>query len=336
MPCFKPLTAYRTDHGEITFAERGAIHSTVILACGQCIGCRLERSRQWAVRCMHEAQMHKFNSFLTLTYADEYLPNRYTLGWKTNSEPIYSGTLSKVDHQKFIKRLRKALGRVKSSSTSSPYLTTLATNAVRPCGPVSAKVRYYLGAEYGTQYGRPHYHICLFGVDFADKKYWMKTPAGSRIYRSPELERLWPFGHSTVGVLNFESAAYTARYVMKKITGDRKEKAYERLDRETGEIIRIEPEYNEPSRRPGIGLSWLEKYTADVYPKGKVIVRGKEANPPRYYDKQIAKWDPDVYELIQHDRHIEGSKRWEDQTDARLKVREEVQAAKLRQLKRNI
>ena len=61
--------------------------------CGQCIGCRLERSRQWAVRCVHEAQMHDDNCFVTLTYDDENLP--------------YGETLVRSDFQKFMKRLIK-------------------------------------------------------------------------------------------------------------------------------------------------------------------------------------------------------------------------------------
>lgn len=65
----------------------------VEVPCGQCIGCRLERSRQWAVRCMHEAQMHRENCFLTLTYAEDPL------------------TLKKRDFQLFMKRLRKFCGQ---------------------------------------------------------------------------------------------------------------------------------------------------------------------------------------------------------------------------------
>ena len=40
------------------------------LSCGQCFGCRLEFSRQWAVRCMHESKMWPDNTFITLTYRD--------------------------------------------------------------------------------------------------------------------------------------------------------------------------------------------------------------------------------------------------------------------------
>jgi len=40
------------------------------VSCGRCIGCRLERGRQWAVRCMHEASLHEDNCFVRLSYAE--------------------------------------------------------------------------------------------------------------------------------------------------------------------------------------------------------------------------------------------------------------------------
>ena len=42
--------------------------------CGQCYGCRLQYSREWANRCMLEASEYSSNFFLTLTYDDEHLP----------------------------------------------------------------------------------------------------------------------------------------------------------------------------------------------------------------------------------------------------------------------
>lgn len=99
MPCYHPLIAYRLASGAVVFVERGDVVSTLELPCGQCIGCRLERSRQWAVRCMHEAQLHRHNAFVTLTYDDSHLP--------------LSGSLVYSDFQLFMKRLRKRLGRVR-------------------------------------------------------------------------------------------------------------------------------------------------------------------------------------------------------------------------------
>lgn len=96
MSCYHPLTAYRQDDGSVSFRETGRTHSTLSLPCGQCIGCRLKRARDWGTRIMHEASMHEFNSFVTLTYDDAHLP------------PL--GGLRYSDFQKFMKRVRKRFG----------------------------------------------------------------------------------------------------------------------------------------------------------------------------------------------------------------------------------
>ena len=67
--------------------------------------------------------------------------------------------------------------------------------------------------------GRPHYHACIFNYDFPDKVPYKVTPQGHVLYVSKQLSRLWPFGFSTIGDLSWQSAAYTARYVMKKRNG---------------------------------------------------------------------------------------------------------------------
>lgn len=96
MPCYHPLKAFRCANGGVVFSElaRYDTVSTLWLPCGRCIGCRLERSRQWAMRCMHEASLHERNSFVTLTYDDDHLP--------------YRGMLEYPAFQLFMKRLRKA------------------------------------------------------------------------------------------------------------------------------------------------------------------------------------------------------------------------------------
>lgn len=320
MPCFKPLTAWRTDDGEITFKERGRIHSQLTLPCGQCRGCRLEKSRQWAMRAVHEAQMHRENSMLTLTYDDEHLPRRYLRGIDANGTPLWSGTLDKLAPSAFMHRLREHQRRRSQNA------------------PSTKKPRFYLAGEYGEKYRRPHYHICLFGHAFLDDRiYLRRSPTGHKLWRSPTLEKLWPFGFSSIGELTFESAAYVARYIMKKQTGDLAKTHYQAIDLETGEILQLEPEFNNMSRRPGLGKSWLDKYTADVYPLGRVVLRGnKISNPPRFYDKKWAEKNPLMNEDLIYRRHIEGKKHWQDQTIERLKVREEVAAAQINQLKRKI
>lgn len=96
MPCFHPAKAYSLASGGISFVERGDVIGDVKLPCGQCLGCRLDRARDWSLRIGHESKLHQANIFLTLTYDDANLPNPPSL--------TYS------DFQLFAKRLRKARG----------------------------------------------------------------------------------------------------------------------------------------------------------------------------------------------------------------------------------
>lgn len=264
MPCYRPLTAWRDGLGTVSFVDRGQ-GDQLLLPCGRCIGCRLERSRQWATRIMFEAQMHEASSFITLTYDDANLPFPPSLRYR--------------DFQLFMKRLRIKYGAV----------------------------RFYMCGEYGESTFRPHFHACLFGLDFSDKVIWSVSPRGDHLYRSPNLERIWPFGISTIGELTFESAAYVARYVLKKITGDLAEEHYSWTDVDTGEVYAREPEFAHMSLRPGIGASWFDKYSDDVYDDHDfVVVNGKTCKPPRYFDKLLRRLDVSrgthEYDLIKSER----------------------------------
>lgn len=298
MPCYHPLSAYQCADGSIVFYESKR-HDTVkslSLPCGQCVGCRLERSRQWAIRCMHEAQMHTENCFITLTYDDAHLPSDRSLHYR--------------DFQLFIKRLRKRYpGR---------------------------RIRYYMAGEYGENFGRPHWHACIFGLDFDDKKLWKRTSANSLLYRSENLELLWPFGYSSIGDVTFESAAYVARYIMKKVTGKNAAEHYQEIDPDTGEITNRTPEFTKMSLKPGIGYEWYKQYTSDVYPHDYVVVRGKKVKPPKYYDKKYKIDNPYEFDELLYIREKSAKLNYADNTLERLAVKEQVAKAKLQKLKRNL
>ena len=298
MPCYHPLSAYQCADGSIVFQERRWFNTvkTLSLPCGQCIGCRLERSRQWAMRCMHEAQLHENNCFITLTYDNTHLPS--------------DGSLHYRDFQLFIKRLRKKFG--------------------------NTRIRYYMAGEYGENFGRPHFHACIFGHDFHDKKLWKRSPSGSMLYRSNDLEVLWPFGYSSIGDVNFESAAYVARYIMKKVTGKNADQHYTTTDPETGEINTRKPEFTKMSLKPGIGYDWYKQYTSDVYPHDYVVVRGKKVKPPKYYDKNYKIQHPYEFDELLYTRQQSAKLHFADNTPERLLVKEQVTKAKLQLLKRNL
>lgn len=151
----------------------------------------------------------------------------------------------------------------------------------------------------------------------------MNDSGSFKMYRSPMLERLWTFGFSMIGDVSFESAAYVARYTLKKVECSRDD--VDRLImRDTGEILR--PEYLTMSRRPGIGTAWFKKFSSDVYPRGKRVVRGRDMRPPRFYDKLFAVGDPIGFETLQYERMKDIDKC--DNTVARLRVKEEVTVAR--------
>lgn len=301
MPCYRPLEGYQAQPGApLLFGGKYSGHELRLVACGQCIGCKLEYSRQWAVRIMHEARMHDWSSFITLTFAGEL--------------SIAQRSLRYEDYQEFQNRLR-AWERRRSRREKRERL----------------KLPYFVAGEYGDDNQRPHFHSVVFGLRFPDMVHLRKSPSGESLYRSETLERLWPHGYSSIGSVTFESAAYVARYTVKKISGVRYVTGwhpYTRADQDTGEIFEVEPEFAHMSLKPGIGATWLDRYWADVYPEGKVVSRGRLANAPTYYNERRRKVAPEEIEDLQLQKLQEGKARFADSSDERLSVREQVARAR--------
>lgn len=290
MPCYGPLTAYfpKLSSGNKKLVFKKSDSETGIglkIPCGKCIGCKLEHSRQWAVRCMHEKRMHSRSAFLTLTYDPANLPP--------------GGTLVKRDLQLFMKRYRKIAG---------------------------TGVRFFACGEYGEKSGRPHYHVLLLNTDFDDRK---PVSSGSEytLYTSKILSSLWTVGSHVIGNVDFNSAAYVARYCTKKITGPAAAAHYKGR----------EPEFLVMSRRPGIGTAYLDKFKSEMYTHDNVIVNGMPSSLPRFYDTKYALLS-DTCEArlavlkIARRRKISRV----DTGTTRLRVREVVTLAKLAQKGRKI
>lgn len=306
MPCFHPLSAFqRVTPGpngkrEVIFSvtRAQAVATTPLtLPCGRCIGCRLDRAKAWALRCAHEATLWSTSSFLTLTYAPEHLPP--------------GGTLVKEDFQKFMKRLRKSLhGR---------------------------RIAYYMCGEYGAKGDRPHYHCILFGEDFLFDREVISRKRGVTLYASPTLTALWGKGFCSIGNVTFQSAAYVARYCLKKVTGEAAENHYARVNVETGEIYQVLPEYNHMSLKPGIGRGWFEAYSEDVYPDDFCIVEGRKVRSPRYYDRLLEQSNPALLERVKSARKAKAKAFAEAHgTPERLAAREKCLSSKLSNLKRSV
>lgn len=289
MPCYYPKSGWRK------VKKNGyEIKEPSVRPCGSCIGCRLDKARDWAVRCVHEASMHKENCFITLTYNDKNLPK--------------DKSINKDELQRFFKRLRKFI--------AYPGTMPLFDNAMRiqyyrkkshpkygqaKVQDVYREIKYYAAGEYGDRLGRPHYHACIFGYAFKDtellfhggykyfKSIFSKTE-GHSLYTSKTLEEIWKNGFVTIGELTLESAGYVARYCMKKING---EKAPDHYGEKT-------PEFAIMSK--GIGKEWYKKYKNDLYPKDYTHINGIRVTAPRYYDNLLAEENPKMLERIKQKR----------------------------------
>lgn len=272
MSCYFPRIVYRSKAGRdpetgnwpVVFdfqnAEPG---TTMVIACGQCTGCRLDKSKEWAIRCLHESKEHKENSFITLTYDNKSLIDSCGM-FDEEYGCITDFTLNKRDFVLFMKKLRNK---------------------------ETGQIRFFHCGEYGDLKNRPHHHALLFGKDFQDKKYEF-TKKGNKLYRSEKLERIWEKGRCLIGEVNFRSAAYVARYQMKKINGVMAEEHYNGR----------QPEYVTMSRNPGLGAVHYAKYGNDYYRKDEVIVNGLKLKPPRYYDKLFDSLGSDELEEIKNER----------------------------------
>lgn len=297
MACNYPVRAYRLSSGEVVFDTKHGydIVGYIKVPCNRCLGCKLEHSRQWAMRCYHEASLYEQNCFITLTYDDDHLPK--------------FGNLHYDHFQKFMKRLRKRFS--------------------------DRKIRYYMAGEYGSKGNRPHFHACLFNLDFPDKKIFKKTRSGSNLFTSEILDDLWQKkGFCTIGQVTFESAAYVARYMMKKQYGPNSNYAYEEIDDETGEVCYKTREFTRMSLKPGIGLTWFQKYNREVFPNDQCIMNGKAVKPPRYYLRKVKESDGELYDRVIFERGEKARKHLDDQTDDRLMVKEKVLKARASMLKR--
>lgn len=301
MPCYHPLTAYKwPDSGngarplhflnkENKLQFKNLTGGKIIkVACGQCIGCRLERSRQWAIRCLHEAQMHDENCFLTLTYDEQKIERLAIFDENEPDKVDYSLSSGKgSDIQKFMKRLRKRYE--------------------------NEKIRFFQCGEYGDKYSRPHHHVCLFGKTFKDV-YPVVLKNGRTVFTSPSVSELWPYGFNTVGEVTFESAAYVARYVTKKLNGEK-----------VNEYDGRAPEFTTMSRRPGIGKRWYDLYESDVRVGDCVVLRGGiKCKPAKYYDSLFDVQNHNEMQKIKIEREKRAGINYWNNTRERLLRREHI------------
>lgn len=318
MPCTKPHTAYRSLTKTNKETGNAIIHfkrpltepvEEVTVNCGSCLACRITRSREWALRCTHESQNWEHNCFITLTINDANLSNakkqceQCPTYERNEYRPCIDGSLCKQDFQLFMKRLRKRFQGYEPIPGTKRY-----------------PIRYFHCGEYGSKLSRPHHHACLFNFNFPDRVQWRGGDISSaarngasvlKLYRSKILEELWPYGFSTIGDVTWQSAAYVARYVTKKMTGDKAAVHYMvgDPDTDTGECRYIEPEFISMSRMPGIGKFWYDQHGEKQYEKDFITHDGNKFPIPAFYDRVFAEKYPERMRQIQKERRLKADER---------------------------
>lgn len=295
MPCYKPLKAFRTPTG-VVFHE---------LSRYDILG-RIDIPCGQCIGC----RMRRASDWeLRIMHEAKSWPDNcfVTLTYARDSLPA-DGSLDHRDWQLFMKRLRKHVER---------------------------PVRFYMCGEYGDLNQRPHFHACLFNVDFrSDRVQAGKSASGALFFESATLSRLWGLGRCSVQDLTKETASYCARYVMKKALGKASDDIAAMRATDDGVIRR--PEYAAMSLKPGIGFDWFKKYGSDVYPHDYVVAGGTKRRPPRYYDRLLERADRETMEDVAFAREERARVHFADNTDDRLRVREAVHLAGVSNLKRSL
>lgn len=203
--------------------------------CGHCVACRLNKQRDKKIRIMHEASNYDKKVFLTLTYNDEHLPSDLSL--------------QKKDVQDFLKRFRKRLE--------------------------PTKIRYFACGEYGDQFGRPHYHLIIFGVDVHDSRVFKELHYDIHKKHYQCHCPAWEFGFCTVAEVNEARCAYVAKYCVKKVNGKMADDYYQGR----------QPEFCLTSQ--GLGLKYVQKHLSRLKNDNFVSIRGTKFPLPRYYVDKI-------------------------------------------------
>jgi len=376
MPCYHPITAYKPrDGGKLEFTSSKVDADEITIPCGQCRGCRRKRSREWAIRCVHEIRAHTFNCFITLTYNNDNLPQDAGLNHKHFAE--------------FIGRLRAALHREINRRENTPTPTIGADE-----GPDAVKARArQQHASWTSKAGerllpsRPlrgaegrggeHQNRFLYDLGEVSKSqpsrrkeraarrlhvgYYMCGEYGERNGR-PHYHALL-FGvdfadrqfHTMrngnridtsktleklwgMGFASVGGATYeSARYISEYILKKLRDgkTTRQQVNLQTGEIEEVKKEYNAMSRRPGVGSGYLSKH-GEYLAHGWVIHKESKIPPPRYYDKWFSKYNPEQWEALQHQRYLLQQLHREHHTPERLAVQELVDRAKTRTFKRDL
>lgn len=247
---------------KVSEAIKNCGYTILEVPCGNCLGCRLDYSKDWATRADLEAKRWKFNWFITLTYDEENLPK----GTKDNPS-------LNTDHiDDFIQSIRNYFRKHYKHDG----------------------IRYLLAGEYGDLGGRPHYHLILFNCPLPDIKPYTYDADGNYIQHKDSFGQYYLFsdivenawkkrGMVTISEASWYTSAYVSQYVVKKQKGQ---------SSQVYDVLGIIPPFLRVSNKPGIGYCYYEENVKHLAEYPLLYIPRNNNKPlstraPRYFKKHI-------------------------------------------------
>ena len=227
-----------------------------------------QNHRTFTIPCSNciQCRLNQSNEWAIRCYHESLEHNRNMFITLTYAEDPIS--LNKIDIKVFIKKLQRAFPK---------------------------QVRYFQCGEYGGQFGRPHHHAIIFGINhlnFDDIKRGKSSANGGKTYLSQTLTDMWGHGQTNIGEVNEKSIRYLTGYVIKKVTGKKQKEHYK------GKI----PEFITMSRNKGIGYKYYQKHKEDMFNHDKTRINGKAHAVPNYYNNHYSIDNPDKMNIIKEER----------------------------------
>lgn len=279
-------TVINPENFEIEISNDTPYYKKQLIPCGKCIGCRLDYSREWANRGYLESLEWKQNWFCTVTYNEESIEVPEWVedpsGITYCNEGEWGGTLVPKDLTQFIKNVRQIMKREYNQDG----------------------IRFMACGEYGSETERPHYHIIFFNLNLPVEDLYKPRIINKNVYyQSHIIERAWAYkGICNISEATWNTIAYTARYITKKVNGKISEEYYATKGQK--------PEFMRVSRMPGIGEHYYRKHWQEIYARDEIIIKNQNGaiscKPPQYFDELYKAEHPEEFKRIQEKRKREG------------------------------
>lgn len=146
----------------------------VNIPCGMCTACRIKKRSSWVLRNYLEASTSISQSFWTLTFDQNNLPDIDTL---------------KLNFRRFLERLRYREGQ---AGNQMP-------------------IRYFGCVDFGGSFGRPHLHLMLYNLMAT---YREPPAYNRGLPRPRQHIDLWPHGSVDIAEYNTATLNYVTDYVL--------------------------------------------------------------------------------------------------------------------------